>query len=135
MHEAAPFPVPLSALGGKVLWNSRDALRVFPKIVIEGEAALVVRSSAISPEFSHPCEATFARHPLALPCVTPCVQVALGTGDLTVCPHLIRWKLCQTVLILTFLRMGTWKFREIKLPARSGRVKFEPKSSNTKAWC
>ena len=76
-----------------MLWNSRDALRVFLKIVTEGEAALVVRSSAISPEFSHPCEATFVRHPLALPCVTPCVRVALGTGDFTVCPHLIRWKL------------------------------------------
>lgn len=89
-----------------MLWHSRAAPRVFPKIVIEGKAALVVRSSAISPEFSHPCEATFVQHPLALPCVTPGMRVALGTGDFTVCPHLICWKLCQTVLILTFLHFS-----------------------------
>lgn len=40
-------------------WNSRDALRVFLRIVMEGEAALVVRSSAISPDFSRPHKATF----------------------------------------------------------------------------
>lgn len=51
---ACPFPFSLSLLGSMTLRSSMDALRVSPRPVMKGEAALVVRSSTVSPEFSPP---------------------------------------------------------------------------------
>lgn len=51
---ACPFPFSLSLLGSMMPRSSTDALRVSPRSVMKGEAALVVRSSTVSPEFSHP---------------------------------------------------------------------------------